>query len=149
MKLEELAGAITELKEKLLISIQEESAADANETLLTELRKRIMAKQPDTVKKKIAPKPVAMPADKKLNEQQSKFLKSIPEPETQIQEKPDLKRATQDSIQIDRSSNGYTISIDSELSLPVKNGAKVTDGDMQKYLATINENAKKQLDQLL
>lgn len=142
MKLEELAGTLTELKEKLFLSIQEESAAEANETLLTELRKRIMAKQPERVKKKIAPKPT----DKKLNERQSKFLKIVQEEE---REEPLRKKANEDSIKIQRTDKGYVIGIYSELPEPVKDLAKVTDGDRQRYLDTINENAIKQLDKLL
>ncbi len=143
MKLEELAGALTELKEKLFISIQEESAVEANETLLSELRKRIMSRQPAAVKKKVvAPKPV----DKKLNDQQAKFLRSIPDEET---EEPAQRRATAESIQVQKSGNGYVIGIDRELPEQIKDLANVTDADTQQYLNTINENAKKQLDQLL
>lgn len=144
MKLEELAGALTELKEKLFISIQGESAAEANEPLLSELRKRILSKQSAAVKKKVvAPKPV----DKKLNEQQSKFLKVVPEEEET--EEPVQKRATAESIQVQRSGNGYVIGIDSALPETMKDLAKVTEADRQQYINTIKENAQKQLDQLL
>jgi hypothetical protein len=144
MKLEELAGALTELKEKLFISIQEESATEANEALLSELRKRIMTKQPDPVKKKIvAPQ---KPTKKKLNEQQSKSLKTVPE---EIQEEPQQKRATADSIQLQKSENGYTIGIDNDLPEQLKNLAKPTSADTQQYMNIIRENATKQLDQLL
>lgn len=142
MKLEELAGALTELKEKLFISIQEEAAGEANETLLSELRKRIMAKQPEPVKKKMASKPI----DMKLNEQQSKFLKSVPDEGT---EEPAQRRATADSIRVQRSANRYVIGIDSDLPEQIKDLAKVTDADTQQYLETIKENAQKQSDQLL
>jgi hypothetical protein len=147
MKLEELAGALTELKERLFISIKEESAAEANETLLKELRQRIMEKQQKIIKKKVAPKPVAKPADKKLNEQQSKFLKTVPGEETP--EEPQQKSASPDSIQLQKTGNGYMIGIDSGLPEQIKNLAQATDSDIQQYLDTINENTKKQLDQLL
>jgi hypothetical protein len=148
MKLEELAGALTELKKKLFISIQEESAAGANEALLSELRERIMTKQPEQIKKKIVvPKQIIKSTDKKLNEQQSKFLKTVPEEE--IPEKPQQKRVAADSIQLQKSENGYIISIDSDLPVQLKNLAKPTSTDTKQYMNIIRENATKQLDQLL
>lgn len=147
MKLEELAGALTELKKRIFIAISEDSAAEANENLLTELRKRIMAKQNQSVnKKETAVSPAPKPSSKKLNEQQSKFLKALP-----VMEQPDQTstKATADSIQLEKSGSGYMIGVDSELPQQVKDLAKVSDSDMQRYIDTLTETAKKQLDQLL
>lgn len=143
MKLEELAGALTELKEKLFICVSEGSAAEANEHLLTELRKRIMSKQSQPAKRREILQKLSA---KKLNDQQSKFLKAIP-----VAEKPDeaVIKPTAESIQLQKSGKGYVIGIDGELPQEVKNLAKATDADREKYLNTLTENAKKQLDQLL
>ena len=145
MKLEELAGALIELKERTFICISEDSASEANENLLTELRKRIMSKQPQPAKRKeVLPNP--KPSNNKLNEQQSKLLKAVP-----VVEQPDQTstKVTPDSIQLEKSSNGYVIGVDSELPQQVKDLVKVSDSDTQQYIDTLTEKAKKQLDQLL
>ena len=143
LKLEELPGALIELKEKLLTHISENCAGEANEHLLTELRKRLMSKPPRTAKTKESQQ---KPTAKKLNDQQSKFLKSIP-----VMDEPDDDeiKPTSDSIQLQKSGIGYVIGIDSELPNQVKNLAKATDADREKYLNILTENAIKQLDQLL
>ncbi len=144
MKLEDLAGALTELKEKLFISISEDAATEANENLLTELRKRIMDKQFNSVKRQlIKSTPEFKPSKRKLNQQQAKFLKAIPV--TEIQDDNSIK-PNADSIQLQKSDNGYSIGIDSELPQQVKDLAKVTNADVQQYLNTLTENAKKQPD---
>lgn len=144
MKLQDLAGALKELREKLFISISEDAATEANENLLTELRKRIMDKQFHSVKRQLIKSTTEFKSSKrKLNQQQAKFLKAIPV--TEIQDDNSIK-PNADSIQLQKSDNGYSIGIDSELPQQVKDLAKVTNADVQQYLNTLTENAKKQPD---
>lgn len=139
MKLEDLPGILQELKGKLLRSVKEDAAPVANDAVVTELRKRILI-----TKNPVRSITSTRPAGKKLNEQQSKFLKQVAPAETDPSNPVPI-----DAIQVQTTEDGYAISIDTGLPQTLKDRAIVTDADVLRYEDTlINEIEKNQAQQL-